>query len=111
MQFQEMSLRGKCSHMPCNLVNFISVSQDSEVEEKKCGGGGISYHHHRFDDAQRCPVGSISEQAWRPAARWGGAEQEKERAPRSTCCPFIGAFAHAQSVSTYVQFVPCVLPA
>jgi len=84
-------------------------------EEKKCGGG-ISYHHHGFDDVQRCPVCSVSVQAWSPrrgrspAARWRGGEQERERAPRSMCCPFIGAFAHAQSMSLYVQFVPCVLP-
>jgi len=25
--------------------------------------------------------------------------------------PFIGAFAHAQSMSAYMQFLPCVLPA
>jgi len=43
--------------------------------------------------------------------RHQGGEEESKRAPRSMCCPFIGAFAHAQSMSTYVQFVPYVLPA
>jgi len=51
-------------------------------EEKKCRGDGISYHHHGFDDVQRCPVGSVSVQAWRPrrgqspAARQRGGEKE-----------------------------------
>jgi len=46
------------------------------------GRGEISYHHHRFDDVQRCPVGSVSVQAWRPqrgqspASRRRGGEQE-----------------------------------
>jgi len=40
-----------------------------------------------------------------------GGEEESKRAQRSMCCPFIGAFAHAQSVSVYLQFVPYVLPA
>jgi len=50
--------------------------------------------------------------------REGGAQQQasdeeskRKRAPRSMCCPFIGACEHAQSMSAYVQFVPCVLPA
>jgi len=91
MQSQEMRLRHKWSHMPCNLVNFISVNWESEVgwglqrggkETKKkkevksekpqrvrkrsVGGGGISHHHHGFDDVQQCQVGSGSVQAWRP---------------------------------------------
>jgi len=47
-------------------------------------GGGISYHHHGFDDVQRCPVGSVSVQVWRPqqeqspAVRRRGGEQERE---------------------------------
>jgi len=40
-----------------------------------------------------------------------GNKEESKRAPRSMCCPFLGAFAHVQSMSTYVQFVPYVLPA
>jgi len=39
--------------------------------------------------------------------RQQGGEEESKRAQRNTCCPFIGAFAHAP----YVQFVPHVLPA
>jgi len=31
MRSQETRLRRKWSHMPCNLVNFISVSRESEV--------------------------------------------------------------------------------
>ena len=31
MLSQEMRLRCKRSHMPCNLANFISVNQESEV--------------------------------------------------------------------------------
>jgi len=38
-------------------------------------------------------------------------QEESKRALRSMCCPFIGAFAYAQGMSAYVQFVPCVLPA
>ena len=45
------------------------------------------------------------------AARRKARERERERAPRSMCCPFIGVFVHAQSMSAYVQFVSCVLPA
>jgi len=77
MRSQEMRLRRKCSQMPCNLVNFISVNQESEVRRgrqqgeekmrqkkqgvksekpqrarKRSGGGGISYQHHGFDDVQ-----------------------------------------------------------
>jgi len=36
-----------------------------------------------------------------------GGEEERKRAQRSRCCPFIGTFSHAP----YVQFVPYVLPA
>jgi len=35
------------------------------------------------------------------------AGRRRERPQRSTCCPFIGAFAHAP----YMQFLPYVLPA
>ena len=38
------------------------------------------------------------------------SEEESKRAARSMCCSFIGAFAHAQSMSAYLQFLPCVLP-
>jgi len=31
MRSQETRLRRKCSQMPCNLVNFISVNWESEV--------------------------------------------------------------------------------
>jgi len=73
-----------------------------------------SYHHHGFDDVQRCLVGSVSVQAWSPGesrAQQSGGEKERKRVARTTCCPFIGAFAHAQSMSAYMQFLPCVLPA
>jgi len=109
MRSQQTRLRHKRSHMPCNLVNFIfgepgigglagtavgggedetgkkrsEVAKTSAGKEKKCGGGEeISYHHHGFDDVQRCPFGSVSVQVWRPwrgwspAARWQGGEQE-----------------------------------
>jgi len=77
-------------------------------------GERISYHHHGFDDVQRCPVGSVSVQAWSPGksrAQQPRAEEESKRAARTTCCTFIGAFVHAQSMSAYMQFLPCVLPA
>jgi len=130
--------------MPCNLVNFIfgepgigglagtaagrrggreretgkkkrgTVGKTPVGKEKQCRGERICYHHHGFDDVQRCPVGSVSVQAWRPGksrAQQPGGEEESKRAARTTCFPFIGAFAHAQSMSAYVQFLPCVLPA
>jgi len=43
--------------------------------------------------------------------RGGEEDSKRKRAPRSMCCPFRGAFAHAQSMSTYVQFVPHIQPA
>jgi len=43
-------------------------------------------------------------------AQQRGGEEESKRAARTMCCPVIGAFAHVQSMSTYVQFLPCVLP-
>jgi len=92
MRFQEMRLRHKRSHMPCNLVNFILVNRElkvgrgrqqgeektrqkkkgvnSEKTQKKTGkevwGDGISYHYNGFHDVQRCPIGSVSVQACRP---------------------------------------------
>jgi len=146
-----MRLRRKRSQMPCNLVNFISVTWESEVgwgwqqgedtrkKEKKKeregetkkesskveqpqraskgvgGAGGISYHHHGFVDVQRCPVGSVSVQAWRIPWRQGRAAKqqggEKKRPQRRMCCPFLGAFTHAQGMSAYVQSVPYELAA
>jgi len=38
-----------------------------------------------------------------------GSEEESKRALWSMCCLLIGAFAHAQSMSVYLQFVPYVL--
>jgi len=48
-------------------------------------GEGIRYHHHGFNDIQRCPVGPVSVQAWRPwrgrrpvATRRGGEQEGSE---------------------------------
>jgi len=50
--------------------------------------------------------------AVRKNKRREGISGEKEKAPQgSMCCPFIGAFAHAQGVFVYVLFVPYLLPA
>ena len=38
-------------------------------------------------------------------------EAASRSAPRSMCCPSVGAFAHAQSMSAYMRLVPCTLPA
>ena len=101
----------------------VKSQKPQRARKRSAGAGGeISHHHHGFDDVQRCPFGSVSVQAWRPrrgrspAARWQGGEQEgseeeSKRATRTMCCPFIGAFAHAQSMSAYMQFLPCMLPA
>jgi len=61
------------------------VGKTPAGEEKKCGGERISYHHHGFDNVQRCPVGSVSVQAWSPGesrAQQRGGEEESKRAAR-----------------------------
>ena len=61
------------------------VGKTPPAKEKKCGGERISYHHHGFDDIQRCPVGSVSVQAWSPGesrAQQPGGEQESKRPAR-----------------------------
>jgi len=40
MRSQETRLRRKRSHMPCNLVNFVSVNRESEVGRGWQRGGG-----------------------------------------------------------------------
>jgi len=130
--------RHKRSQMPCNLVNFILVNRESEVgrgwqrgedtrkkerskvektpagEERSAGG------RYRFDTTTDLTMPSHVRSAQSLCRRGGpgegrvqqrGVEEESKRAPRSMCCPFMGAFVHAQSVSAYVQFVPHVLPA
>jgi len=76
-------------------------------------GDGISYHHH--DSTMSSDVRSAQSLCRRGGPGVGGAQQrggeeESKRAARSMFCPFIGAFAHVQSTSAYVQFLPCVLP-
>jgi len=61
------------------------VGKTPAGEEKKCGGERISYHHHGFDDVQRCPIGSVSVQAWSPgesSAQQPGGEEESKRVAR-----------------------------
>jgi len=55
------------------------------VRKRSAGGERISYHRHGFDDVQRCPVGSVSVQAWSPGesrAQPPGGEEESKRAAR-----------------------------
>jgi len=54
-----------------------------------------------------CRRGGSSEDG----VRQQGGKEESKRAQRSKCCPFIGAFAHAQCLFAYIQFMPHVLPA
>ena len=57
-------------------------SEKPQRARKGSAGGWDQLPPPRFDDVQRCPVGSVSVQAWRPrrgrraAARWRGGEQE-----------------------------------
>jgi len=66
----------------------LTMSSDVRSAQSLCRCGGPS------DDEVQQQVG----------------EEESKRAQRSMCCPFIGALAHAQSVSAKVRFVPYVLP-
>jgi len=126
--------------MPCNLVNFISVSRESEVgqgrqrgeetrkkerskvektpvgEERSAGGHTHTSVTTTTDSTMSSDVRSAQSLCRRGGpseigAQQRGGEEESKRAPRSVRCPFIGAFARAQSMSAYGQFVPCVLPA
>jgi len=140
MRSQETRLRCKRSQMPCNIVNFISVNRESEVgrgrqqgEEKtrqkkkgvnsekpqqarKRSAGGWESVTTTTDSTMSSDVRSAQSLCRHGGPSEGGAqqrggEQQSKRVARSMCCPFIGTFAHAQSVSAYVQFLPCVLPA
>jgi len=85
-------------------------------EEKKCGGRGGESITITTDSM-------TSSNVWlaQSLCRRGGpgkdkvqqqdGEDESKRAPRNMGCPFMGAFAHAQSMSAYMQFVPYMLPA
>jgi len=59
---------------------------------KEVQGGGIGYPHHRFGNVQRCPVGSVSMQAWRfwqgqsLVARQRGGEQDSSEAHVLSFC-------------------------
>ena len=139
MQSPETRLRRKNSPMPCNLINFIfgepgigglvgtaegggkrrqkikksKVGKTPAGEEKKCGGRGSvttttdsTMSSDVWSAQSLCRRGSPGE----GRAQQQGREEESKRAARRMCCPFIGAFAHAQSMSAYVQFLPCVLP-
>jgi len=84
--------------------------------EKKCGGMGSVTT--TTDSMMSSDVPSVRSLYRHGGPGEGGTQQQgdeegskRERAARSMCCLFIGAFAHAQSMSAYVQFVPCMLPA
>jgi len=137
MQSQGMRLRHKGSHMPCNLVNFIVVNQESEVRQGRQRGEDMrKKQRSKVEKSQQSRKGvqggalvtttmdsTMSSDVWSAQSlcrlgghgedevRQQGGEDESKRAPRSMCCSFIGAFAHVQSTSVYVQFVPYMLPA
>jgi len=82
-------------------------------EDKKCRGGGSVTT--TTDSTMSSDVRSAQSLCRHGGPGKGGAqhpggEEKSKRAARSICCPFIGALAHAQSMSAYVQFLPCVLP-
>jgi len=74
-------------------------------KEKKCGGMGSVTT--TTDSTKSSDVWLAQSLCRRGDPGEGGAQQEgseeeskRKRALRSMCCPFIGAFAHAQSMST-----------
>jgi len=122
--------------MLCNLVNFISDNWELEVgqgwqqgeektRQKKKGknpsgqgkevqrGGSVTT---TTDSTMSSNVPSVQslcrhEDPGEGGAQQRGGEDKIKRPARSMCCPFIGVFVHAQIMSAYMQFVPCMLPA
>ena len=76
---------------------------------KECGGESVATS---MVSAKSSDV-RLAQSPWRSGGsdkggiQQQGREEERKRAQRSMCCPFIGAFAHVP----YVQFVPYMLPA
>jgi len=122
-------LRCKWSQMLCNLVNFISVNWQSEVwwgrqpggrdekerkngvksekpqrvRKRSAGGGSVTTTMDSMMSSDirlaqsLCRRGGPGEDG----VQQRGGEDESKREARNMCCPFIGAFAHAQSMSAY----------
>jgi len=44
----------------------VKSEKPQQARKRSVGRERISYHHHGFNDVQRCPVGSVSVQAWSP---------------------------------------------
>jgi len=60
-------------------------SKNPSERGKEVRGERISYHHHGFDDVQRCPGGSVSVQAWRPRRGRSPAARRRARGLRGAC--------------------------
>jgi len=96
----------------------VKSEKPQRARKRSAGGERISYHHHGFDDVQRCPVGSVSVQAWSPGesrAQQPGGEEETKRAARRArgqeehVLPFYrGIFACAEHVCIRAVPAMCV---
>jgi len=130
-----MRLRCKQSKMPCTLVNFISVNWESEAgqrgqreeDTRKKEGSKVEIPQQVRKGVQGgdqlpppwiqlCPAMSsrlslcagmevpVRTRSSSKAVR----RRERERAQRSMCCPFTGAFAHEQRCAVCATSAACL---